>query len=198
MITQLKSPLYAQLELTASCNNSCNYCYNFWRSAGVKGVAEEAHPFSHFSAIIDELARNDVFQLTITGGEPLLKKEILLKTIERASKLGIDVSLNTNLTLLDDVMAQCLKDMGLKSVLGSLISHDKNTYNQISGTKNYASVLEGMDAVVRAGISLGVNMVVEKQNLGYVFDTARLCSERGVGHFFATRLNPSPAKKRAD
>ncbi len=189
----LKSPLHVQLEITRSCNHSCNHCYNSWRSAG-KRMPIEKYDLLHYQKISDELIKNEVFQLTLTGGEPLLRTDILPDVVEYATKGGIEVSLNTNLSLINKRIVSVLKKRGLKNILGSLISSDRKIHNRISGNNSYGRVMNGIDAVVSGGISLGINMVVQKSNLEQVYQTAELVAERGASHFFATRLNPSPEK----
>jgi len=195
MNLRLKSPIYVQLEITKSCNNFCDYCYNFWRKDPLERIRVEAYPLSHYIQIISKLIEEDVFQLTLTGGEPLLRKDLLPKIIEHASSGGLDVSLNTNLSLMDKETLLSLKGAGLKSILGSLISWDRATHNKIANNPcSYDSTLRGIGYVVSEGVSLGINMVVEKRNLEHILETARMLSKIGVSHFFATKLNPSPEK----
>lgn len=193
MNIELKSPLYSQLELTENCNNFCNYCYNHWRKDN-KYHSEEKYDMNHFKKIVDELVNNEVFQLTITGGEPLIKKNILLEIVDYSSNKNIEISLNSNLSYVDKETANELKKRGIKSILGSLISYDKETHNRISNSNSYDSTINGIKNIIANNISLGINMVVEKENLEHVYKTAELCNRLGVNHFFATKLNPSPYK----
>ncbi len=189
---RLKSPLYAQLELTENCNNFCNYCYNPWRKD--RRPSDENYSVAHFQKVIKELIENEVFQLTITGGEPMLRKDMLFEVITYAVSGDIEVSLNSNLTLIDTDTAKRLRSVGVKSVLGSLVSHDRETHNRISGSDSYDKTIRGIEAIVNEGLPLGINMVVSKQNLTHIYETARLCESLGINHFFATKLNPSPSK----
>ncbi len=100
-------------------------------------------------------------KLKLTGGEPLLRKDIV-DIVARASMKIKDISLTTNGTLLDS-MADELKEAGLQRVNVSLDSLDQGTYERITGRNCMSQVVKGIEAAVQAGLNpVKINMVVLK------------------------------------
>src|SRR3989344_1704121 len=91
----LKAPVAVQIELTPRCNNSCEYCYNSWRGDFKMGPELK---LQDYLSIGQKMIENEVFEVVLTGGEPLLKKEVVYPLANYLSSNGIDVKLNTNLT----------------------------------------------------------------------------------------------------
>ena len=76
---ELSSPVAVQVELTPRCNNLCNYCYNSWR--GDNEFERELSLDGHMK-IAKELAKNNVFEVVLTGGEPLLRRDVVYPLAE--------------------------------------------------------------------------------------------------------------------
>jgi cyclic pyranopterin phosphate synthase len=134
---------------------------------------------------IERLARafvaNGVRKLRITGGEPLVRRDVeglisLLAAID-----DLDLTLTTNGALLAG-KAQALKDAGLKRVTVSLDSLDDTTFRAMNDVDfPVARVLEGIAAASEVGLPVKVNVVVKRGlNDGDVLDLAR--HFRGTGH----------------
>ena len=188
----LSSPISIQIEITTECNNKCIYCYNFWRHKYQKNYNEIYLTEYQIPRIIDELVKNGVFHVTITGGESLLRKNITLKLIQELIKTGIKCNLNSNLIALDKDFAQLLKNTGLKSILTSLSSYDPQTYNLISGRcNNFDKTIHGIKNAVDAGFMVSVNMVLTKFNKNHVYETARLAKNLGARGFTVTKASPA-------
>lgn len=73
MISNLRSPVYVQIEITSNCNNKCLHCYNFWRYDQTNERKELS--ISEWKKVAKILGENDIFYATITGGEPFVAKE---------------------------------------------------------------------------------------------------------------------------
>lgn len=124
-----------------------------------------------------------VSKLRLTGGEPLLDKDIRSLVRGLAALPGVDdLALTTNAMLLAPV-AQELADAGLHRVTISLDSLDEAVFRQMSGGRgDLAKVLEGLDAASAAGLApIKINVVVERGvNDHTVIDL--LDHFRGTGH----------------
>ena len=173
-----------RISVTDRCNFRCVYCMP-------KEVFGHDHRFLPRRDLlsfeeIERVARVfvdlGVRKLRITGGEPLLRRE-LERLIERLVAIdeGLDVTLTTNAALLAQ-KAQSLADAGLRRITVSLDSFDDEVFRTMNDVDfPVARVLAGIDAAADAGLAVKVNVVVKRGlNEGSILDIARRF--RGTGH----------------
>src|SRR6266478_1120374 len=91
-------PLSAHVDLTYRCNERCVHCYLPHDDRGEMTTAE-------YKDLLDQLADAGVFFLTISGGEPLLRKD-LFEIIAHARALSFNVKLKTNAILIGENEAE--------------------------------------------------------------------------------------------
>lgn len=188
---ELSAPLSLQVEITEACNNRCIHCYNFWREAD-KQLCLTRLSALQLETIAGIAIENKIFAVTLTGGEPLLFWRILPPVIQKLRATGIDVSLNSNLTVMNDEIAQALKNSGLNSVLVSLLSHRAEIHDEISNHKGaWKKTIDGIKIVVSHGFRVAVNMVLLKSNYCDLYQTAELAQTLGVKSFCATKASPA-------
>jgi GTP 3',8-cyclase len=173
-----------RISVTDRCNFRCTYCMP-------KTIFGKDHEFLDHKALltfeeITRLARIFVAQgvekIRLTGGEPLLRRDIDHLVAMLAEIPGIDLTLTTNASALPK-MAQRLKDAGLQRLTISLDSLNDTTFRAMNDVDfPVAKVLEGIDAATAAGFkSIKINMVVKRGvNDGDVLDMARYF--KGSGH----------------
>ena len=159
-----------RISVTDRCNFRCTYCMP-------KEVFDSNYqylPHSHllsFEEII-KLAKNfvqlGVQKIRLTGGEPLLRKniEFLIEQLAKIKTLDgsdLDLTLTTNGSLLER-KAQSLKDAGLQRVTVSLDGLDDDVFKRMNDVDFAVSdVLKGIDKAVQIGLApLKVNMVVKR------------------------------------
>ncbi|HJJ32354.1 MAG TPA: GTP 3',8-cyclase MoaA [Methanocorpusculum sp.] len=141
-----------RIAVNSSCNLQCIYCHregegdNGCVSCGNAGESSVSE-IHNIMAVLSELG---VRTLKITGGEPLLRPDIL--DVIRAIPPEIEVSMTTNGTLLKE-MALSLKVAGLTRVNISIDSLHPERYAKITGHNLLSKVLEGLDAAVDAGLT---------------------------------------------
>lgn len=185
MYKQLKAPLSVQVEMTTGCCNSCVHCYNYWRhdDAPVHTTltAEQA------GEIADKLAAAEVFEVIVTGGEPLLAGDATRALIRRARGHGLVVSVNSTLTALTENDAQWFKDQGITSVLTSVHGPEEMHDAVVNHPGSWAGTIRGIRTARSAGLPVHVNMVISQANKGCVLETARLCERLDVNLFLATK-----------
>ena len=103
-------PVGAKLELTHACNLRCGFCYTDsprHTLARTPDLSDEA-----WLGIADEVASLGVIEVVLTGGEPLLRRELVLELVDRLGRPGIGLTLNTNGWFLDDATADRLARVG--------------------------------------------------------------------------------------
>jgi len=127
-------PTSAQIELTYRCDLNCIHCY--CKGSEVKKELTACE----WKDLIDQMHSAGTMWLTITGGEPLLRKDFI-EIYAYAKKKGFFISLFTCGTLLDDETIRYLSENPPYSVEISLYGVKKETYEVISlaGTVNAPS-----------------------------------------------------------
>lgn len=172
-----------RISVTDRCNFRCAYCMP-------KSVFGQGHRFMDRKELLtfEELERVarafvalGVEKIRLTGGEPLLRRE-LERLVERLATIdGLDLTLTTNASLLAR-KARVLREAGLARVNVSLDSLDDATFRSMNDVDfPVARVLEGIAAASAAGLSVKVNAVVKRGvNDGGIVDLAR--HFRGTGH----------------
>ncbi len=184
LIDTLNRPLRdLRISVTDRCNFRCVYCMP-------KEIFGPDHQFLHRDQILtfEEITRlsrlfaaHGVQKIRLTGGEPLVRKDLpelisMLSTIP-----DLDLTLTTNGSLLPK-HAQALKDAGLKRVTVSLDSLDNEIFKSMNDVDfPVEKVIEGMDAAAAAGLTpLKVNMVVKRGlNESSILPMARFFREKG-------------------
>jgi cyclic pyranopterin phosphate synthase len=148
------------------CNYRCPYCM----PADIYGENFEWLPRKHWltpgeiKRVAGLFTQLGVTKLRITGGEPLLRKDIVEIVAGLSTTPGIDdIALTTNGTLLAQ-RAEQLKAAGLERITISLDSMDEAVFSAMSGHRGeLASVLAGIDAAREAGLApIKVNVVVQR------------------------------------
>ncbi|MFV5171390.1 GTP 3',8-cyclase MoaA [Bacillus cereus] len=166
------------------CNFRCTYCM----PAEIFG-SDYAFLKDEFLLTFDEIERLaklfvniGVRKIRITGGEPLLRKD-LTKLIARLVKIDglIDIGLTTNAVHLTK-QAKALKEAGLHRVNVSLDAIDDDIFKNINGRNiNTKPVIKGIIAAKEAGLEVKVNMVVKKgMNDHQVLPMAVYFKEQGI------------------
>ncbi|WP_419878782.1 GTP 3',8-cyclase MoaA [Brevibacillus centrosporus] len=154
-----------RISVTDKCNFRCQYCM----PAEIFGPDFEFLP-QHKLLSFEEITRLTriftsvgVGKIRITGGEPLMRKE-LPKLIEMIRQVeGVqDIAMTTNGSLLAR-HAKALKEAGLDRVTVSLDSLDDERFGRMNGRGYHVSdVLKGIEAAAEAGLSIKLNMVVQR------------------------------------
>ncbi len=181
----LKRPLRdLRISVIDRCNLRCQYCM----PAEIFGDSYEFLPMEELLTF-DEIERAATFfanlgveKIRLTGGEPLLRKN-LPQLIEKLSAIkGIkDIALTSNGVYLKK-HASALKAAGLKRVNISLDSIEDELFKKITGRKiGIKPVLEGIEAAEKAGLEVKINMVVKKgMNESQILPMAEFCKDKNV------------------
>ncbi len=167
-----------RVSVTECCNLKCNYCMpqNF------KTVSENNMlSFDDIVKICDVSSELGISKIKITGGEPLVRKNVtqLVKRIK--AETGIkSVTMTTNGVLIEELFDEICA-CGLDGVNISLDTLEGLTYNKITGYNNIDKVLGGIDKLYNAGIPVKINTVLQKGlNDGDWIDMLSLAKERSI------------------
>lgn len=170
---------YLRLSVTDRCDLRCSYCM----PKGFRDFEEPEHwlTFDELERLIGIFARIGVGRVRITGGEPLLRRN-LPELAGRLSALpGLrDLSLSTNATQLDR-HADALKQAGVSRINVSLDSLKAERFAKICGRDSYSKVMSGLLAAKSAGFApIKINMVAMKgENDDEIDNMVEFCHEHG-------------------
>lgn len=170
---------YVRLSVTDRCDLRCSYCM----PEGFKGFEEPADwlDFDEIERLLGAFARLGVRRVRLTGGEPLLRRDISGLARRIAALPGIeDLSLSTNATQLDK-HAAALKAAGVTRLNVSLDSLQQARVERINGRDVLARVMTGLAAAQEAGFApIKLNMVAMRgSNDDEIDEMVAFCMERG-------------------
>ena len=192
-----------RISVTDRCNFRCVYCmpkevfganYQFLPRAQIL-------TFEEIARLVRIFVTHGVRKIRLTGGEPLVRRDLHLLVAMIADIPDLDLTLTTNGSLLAR-QASLLKNAGLKRVTVSLDSLDNKIFKAMNDVDfPVEKVLEGMDAAAEVGLGpIKVNMVVKRgMNESSILPMARFFREKGyilrfieymdVGHTNGWRMN---------
>jgi len=167
MLDRLKRPLRdLRISVTDRCNLRCPYCMprEVFGAEFQFLAREKLLSFEEITRVVRVAAAHGVTKVRLTGGEPLLRRDLDRLVEMLAGIQGVsDIALTTNGLLLAR-HAQRLRDAGLDRVTVSLDALDETVLRSMSDAGVSPEViLEGIEAATRAGLApMKVNMVVRR------------------------------------
>ena len=166
IIDKFERPLRdLRVSVTDRCNFRCRYCM----PREVFGEGYEFLPrrailrFEEIQRVVRIVAGFGVRKVRITGGEPLLRRDLSQLITMLTQIKGVELALTTNGALLPE-QAQALADAGLKRVTVSLDSLDDKTFRAMNDADfPVADVLDGIEAAAVAGLTpIKINAMVQR------------------------------------
>ncbi len=170
---------YVRLSVTDKCNLRCFYCL----PKGFKNFTTPPNwlTFDEIERVIAAFAELGVHRVRLTGGEPLVRRN-LPQLVSRLSALpGIeDLSLSTNATLLRQ-QAEQLSEAGISRINVSLDTLDPQRFAEITGGGGLQTVLDGLQTARDVGLKpIKINMVAMRDTPGEDYDRMlEYCMDNG-------------------
>ena len=165
-----------RITLTNRCNVNCLYCHH----DGMVKSKDEMTADELYT--ICKVAKNlGIKKIRLSGGEPLLKKDIV-EAVEKIASLDFkDISMTTNGILLEKY-APDLKDAGLDRVNVSLDTLNRETFEFITKKDYLEDAKKGIIKAVEVGLyPVKINMVIMKDiNQNEIDDMFEFCKEHGI------------------
>ncbi len=169
---------YVRVSVTDRCDLRCSYCMpKHFRDFH---EPEEWLSFDEIERVIAAFTRLGTRRVRLTGGEPLVRKDLPTLAAQLSALPGLDdLSLSTNCTRMSKHASE-LKAAGISRINVSLDSLDTKKFKQLTGGK-LEKVLDGLMAAKQAGLDpIKVNMVLMKDiNEDEVESMVNFCIEHG-------------------
>ncbi|RIL02211.1 MAG: radical SAM protein [Proteobacteria bacterium] len=186
-------PAFLQLEPVGQCNLRCRMCAIPYRQDGPPHGPLAFVDVALFERLLDESP--SVRRLQLQGlGEPMLHPRFF-ELVERAVRRGIEVSTNSNLTVLDERRAERCVTSGLAELHVSIDGATAPTYEAIRRRARFERVLRNLGRLMETRARLAserpavrIVFVAMRRNLAELADVVRLAHRFGVPSVFAQHL----------
>ena len=168
---------YLRISLIERCNLKCTYC-----------MPEEGIPLSprnhlmsyeEIYTIAKTFVKHGVTKIRLTGGEPLIRKDIHV-ILKKLSSLGVELSITTNAVLVHKYI-DALKDSGIKSINVSLDTLNREKFSQITRRNEFERVYQNILLLIREGFQVKINSVLIKDfNEDEIIDFIELTKKHSI------------------
>ena len=161
--------------VTRRCNLKCVHCY----AHATGEAAKDELSTGEGKIMLDDLAQFGCPVVLFSGGEPLVRKD-LLELADYAVKLGMRAVISTNGTLITRSMAQTLKDVGL-SYVGISLDGMREVNDRFRGVKgSFDRAMAGIEHCQQAGIKVGLRFTINRMNAAEIPAIFDLLEERNI------------------
>lgn len=149
---------YLRISLIERCNLRCSYCMP---EEGVQ-LSPKSHlmTYEEIYDIAKTFVKHGVTKIRLTGGEPLIRKDIPI-ILEKLATLPVELSITSNAVIVDKFI-DILKASGIKSINVSLDSLDKEKFKHITRRDQFEKVYNNILLLVKEGFKVKVNAVLMK------------------------------------
>ena len=186
LLARVDGPSHAQVGLTNACPQRCAYCYNKGRAGAVMDTPT-------IRRVIADLKRLGVFWIGLTGGEPLLNRDIVRIVAGAAGDCAVKL-FTTGAALTPD-LAAALRDAGLFSVSVSLDHWREAEHDRARGTPGaFRDALRAIDIFQAAGgLHVGVSAVLTREMIlrGEVEDLLSFLTGLDIHEAWLSEVKPS-------
>jgi radical SAM protein with 4Fe4S-binding SPASM domain len=177
------------IELTAFCNQRCDYCYNAWREDG--GASVGTPELATLLARIDRvLAAVALEHVTLTGGEPLASHD-LFPVLDHLRARHVRAQMISNGALVTDAIAARLARYRLLAVLVTLNGPDAALHDAQVGGAHFEATLLGIRRLRERRVPVEGSIVITRRNADRVAETLRLFLSLGVRKIALSRFSPA-------
>jgi len=184
---------FIQWHLTENCNLSCRHCYQGERGTDEMPLADIKRTIAEATDMINAWSEDYGVafsrSINITGGEPLLRRD-LFTILDEVRKQGFDCSLLTNGTLVTNDIAKTLVDLKITGVQVS-IEGPEEIHDSIRGKGSFTASALGVEHLVDAGVPVTINATLSSLNASSLKHVIAFASHVGARRIGFSRLVPA-------
>jgi cyclic pyranopterin phosphate synthase len=149
---------YLRLSLTELCNLRCTYCMP---AEGIQ-LSPKSHimNFDEVYAIAKKFVDNGVTKIRLTGGEPLVRKDVDV-ILKKLATLPVELSITTNAVTVDRFI-ETFKSCGINNINVSLDSLNPEKFKQITRRNDFEKVYKNILLLINKGFNVKLNAVLIK------------------------------------
>lgn len=180
----LGAPLYVAWQITNECNLACLHCIE--ESGPGKAFKDELST-EEALAIIDQLVASEVPYVSFSGGEPMVRPDFF-QMVERITKGGVGLKIETNGHYLSPENCKRLKDLNIKAVQVSIDGATPASFNKMRVHGRFDTALNGIKNLKDAGIPIEINFVPAKFNIFEIGEAVDLAYKSGAYSFYTGKI----------
>ncbi len=172
---------YLRISLTELCNLRCTYCMP---AEGVK-LSPKSHimTFEEIYAMAKLFVDHGVSKIRLTGGEPLVRKDVEI-VLKKLASLPVELTLTTNAVLVDRYIS-VLKDCDINTINVSLDTLQPEKFKTITRRDNYQKVCDNINLLLAENFNVKINAVLMKGfNDNEIIDFIDFTKEHNVAFRF--------------
>lgn len=149
------------VEITNSCPFKCSHCY-------IDDSSKKYMDFNTFKKIVDQAFKLNCYNITLTGGEPLMNPSFL-DMYKYAKEKGMLVGINTNAFLLNDEIIEMFKTYKPNIIEISIYGYDNTSYMDFTKSKNAFDIIDkNINKLSNIGIEVNLKTTLTKHNYNYL------------------------------
>lgn len=148
---------YLRLAVTDRCNLRCNYCMP---SEGINFAKnDKLFTLEELARLASILVSQGIDKIRITGGEPFVRKDLMVLLRHLAALEGLnEISVTTNATLIGPYIDE-LKQLGITNINVSLDAINRDTFERITRRNQYDVVHDNMLRLITEGFNVRINFI---------------------------------------
>lgn len=187
---QVRPKVYSvAIELTAFCNQKCDYCYNEWREDGGHriGTGDRKTLVARVARLVSAL---DIDHVTLTGGEPFAHPGVF-DVLDLLREHRVPAFFISNGGVITEAIAERLSTYTPLGVQITLNGADAALHEAHVGPGHFEKTLRGIGALRVAGVPVVGCIVITKKNAGHVGEILDLWHALGVTNVALSRFSPA-------
>lgn len=194
-------PFQTDFDITMMCMYNCKHC-----NVDAGNRMNDEMDTDQIKCVLDQLDQIGVSDLSITGGEPLLRKDIFEILDYAGKKKGFKLTLNTNGLLLNE---STIKFMEVKCphifVAVSLDGYNPETYSLLRRVasepdrilkKEFDQIVFNLSMLAKSNLQTGVNYTITQNTIEHIYKTYDLIQQIGIKQMLAIKFFPFGAGRR--
>ena len=168
-----------RIEVNSTCNLRCEHCY-------IPNHDNIGLSYDKIINLLYQLRKIGVYDLSFTGGEIFCRKDIF-SIIKKARQMGFNVTLFSNITLLDENSIKELRELFINKISCTVFSLDESINDQIMGIEgSLKKIIQNIELLIAYGINVEIKTVLMKKNFNCYKNIQEFCKERKIDYILST------------